>query len=223
MQISQSTSEKRYTYAELEGSAREKARQHYIEHWLHDAWYEHLYDEFKGYGKADGFEIDDINFSGFWSQGDGAMWTGDIYLPDFIRAKLPESIGRDCWLWLIEDGWVHDRLPIYRQSHHYSHSHTMGIGNLETYGHETETLKTDCILKGAPVEAVWALIMNDRACNINSVEELEEMALQEARQFAEDMYTRLREAYEYECSEESVADCYNINEVLFNEEGVILK
>lgn len=221
MQTSQSTSEKRYTYAELEGSAKDRARQHYIEHWIIDDWYDSVYYDFKEEGKEKGFYIEDIKFSGFWSQGDGASWSGDVALPVFVQKYLPESIGRDCWLWLMESGWVHDRLNIYQKGNHYSHSGTMSVGNIEDYTHDLtdELLEIDCILKGTPIGTLWHLILADTACPIKRPEELEELVLTEARQYADEIYAGLREAYEYECSDENIGENYHANDQYFNEEG----
>jgi hypothetical protein len=229
MQTSQSTSEKRYTYSELEGSAKDRARQHYIEHWIIDDWYDSVYYDFKSEGIVHGFHIEDIKFSGFWSQGDGASWIGDIDLVLFIEKHLPESIGRDCWVWMIQDGWIHNRLSVYQKGSHYSHSNTMSIGNIETYdysngedGEEVNLINTACILKGAPVQTLYDLIVADTNCSIKSVDDLEELALTEARQYADEIYSTLQGAYEHECSDDNISESYDANEVLFNEEGEIV-
>lgn len=217
MQESQST----FKYHELPEGARDVARRHYIEHWIHDDWYDYIYRDAKEEGVALGFEIDDINFSGFWSQGDGAMWTGGVNLPKFIECHLDESIGRECWLWLIEDGWVYDRVSIHRTSHHYAHSNTMGISSIEPAAYDEEDkLNVDCILKGAPVETLYNLILADTACSIKDISDLEELILDAARAYADTIYDRLRDGYEYECSDTQISESYDANYVLFNEEGV---
>lgn len=223
MQTSQSTSEPKYLYAELEGSAREKARNHYIEHWIHDDWYDYIFEDAKEVGAANGFEIEDLAFSGFWSQGDGAMWVGTVNLPDFIKHHLPESIGRDCWLWLMEDGCMHDRVNIIRTNHRYAHENCMGIESFTVYDHDPDdTLRIDCILKGAPIDTVWNLLMADKACPVRSVDDLEELVLDEARNFAKNLYKTLESGYEHECSDYNISEHYNANDIYFNEEGVIL-
>jgi len=221
MQQSISVSEEiTYHYHELPDSAKDVARRHYIEHWVHDDWYEYVYENAKEEGGDYGFEIEDINFSGFWSQGDGAMWTGTVDLPKFIMHHLPESIGRECWLWLIEDAVVMDKVTIHRTSHHYSHSNCMGINGVEAYDHEDDDLlQVDCILKNAPIGTLWNLIVADTACSIKDVADLEELILNKARHYADSIYDRLRDEYEYECSDGQIGECYDANNVLFNEEG----
>jgi hypothetical protein len=43
-----------------------------------DDWYEEIYARAKEDGPERGFNIDEIQFSGFHSQGDGASWTGTL-------------------------------------------------------------------------------------------------------------------------------------------------
>ena len=224
-EVEQST----FKYHELQGSARAKARDHYIHSWLIDDWYDYVIDDAKADGKDKGFEIEHVYFSGFWSQGDGASWIGDIDLVLFIEKHLPESIGRDCWVWMIQDGWIHNRLSVYQKGSHYSHSNTMSIGNIETYdysngedGEEVNLINTACILKGAPVQTLYDLIVADPNCPIKSVDDLEELALTEARQFADEIYSTLQGAYEHECSDDNISESYDANEVLFNEEGEVI-
>jgi hypothetical protein len=148
------------------------------------------------------------------------MWTGTIDLPKFITHHLPESIGRECWLWLIEDAVVMDKATIYRTSHHYSHSNTMGINGVEAYDHEDDDLlHVECILKNAPIGTIWNLILADTACSIKDISDLEELILTEAREYADVIYDRLRDGYEYECSDAQISESYDANYVLFNEEG----
>jgi hypothetical protein len=214
------TEQSTFKYHELPEDAKDVARRNYIEHWIHDDWYDYIYTDAKDEGLDKGFEIEDIAFSGFWSQGDGAMWTGNIDLPKFITHHLPESIGRECWLWLIEDAVVVDKATIYRTSHHYSHSNTMGINGVEAYDHEDDDLlHVECILKNAPIGTIWNLILADTACSIKDVSDLEELILTEAREYADVIYDRLRDGYEYECSDAQISESYDANYVLFNEEG----
>ena len=221
MPTSQSTSKKRYTYAELDETAKQKARDNYIQNWIHDDWYDYIFEDAKGEAPQHGFYIEDIRFSGFWSQGDGASWTGDVALPVFIERYMPESIGRDCWLWLFQSGWVHDRLNIYQKGNHYCHENTMSVGNIEDYTHDMtdDVLEIDCILKGTPIGTLWHLILADTACPIKRPDDLEELVLTEARNYAKQIYKNLESAYEYECSDDNIGENYYANDQFFNHEG----
>ena len=79
-----------FHYNELPENGKARARQHYIDHWVHDEWYDYIYEDAREAGRVRGFDIDKMFFSGFWSQGDGASWLGEVYLPDFIDFYVPE-------------------------------------------------------------------------------------------------------------------------------------
>jgi hypothetical protein len=67
---------------ELSPKATERAYQDWLE--TTEVFYECAYDDSCMVAKCLGIEIDDINFSGFHSQGDGAMFVGEyIYNPEW--------------------------------------------------------------------------------------------------------------------------------------------
>ena len=55
----------------------------------HFDWWEHVYDWFQAYAKDHGIEVDEMYFSGFWSQGDGACFNGGITNWPLFVAKHP--------------------------------------------------------------------------------------------------------------------------------------
>ncbi len=66
-----------YTFNELSDSAKEKARDWWRESSYDDSyWSECTLDDTKEQGENMGLDIDKIYWSGFWSQGDGACYTG---------------------------------------------------------------------------------------------------------------------------------------------------
>jgi len=112
-----------YTYAEILklGNTRaiERART-----WLADAatpyeWWEAVYDYWNAELEKVGFVEPEINFSGFWSQGDGASFTAVI---DIEKAVAIDSkyarLGR-----LID--WVSG--VVERTSHQYCHENTCRV------------------------------------------------------------------------------------------------
>lgn len=216
-----------YHYNELPDDAKDRARQNYIEHWVdNDWWSSSVIDDAKSNGVERGFEIEHIYWSGFWSQGDGASWIGEVYLPDFIKFYMQDSIGTSAWLWLIEDGWIHDRVGI-TQSGRYYHEMTMGVDQIESYIKHSDldpedTLDIDCILKGAPVRTVYNLIEADTKCEARSYDALEQLILDKAREHARSIYARLNDAYDYEVGDENIGETYDANQILFNQEGVAI-
>ena len=119
-----------FKYDELSDSAKQRARDWYLEGMDYD-WYDCVYEMCIEDGKEKGFDIDKINFSGFWSQGDGASWTGSVDLLEFIEKhadKESASFGEDMILCeLIRNEWVNKELHIVRRSYHYAHEYRMTI------------------------------------------------------------------------------------------------
>lgn len=61
-------------------------------------WHEPVYEYAIEIGRLLGFDVHDIRFSGFWSQGDGASWSGYIRPK---KAELQEALERthgDTWI-----------------------------------------------------------------------------------------------------------------------------
>ena len=81
-------------------------------------WYEPVYEGFKEIVSEYGIEIDDMNFSGFYSQGDGASFTGEISdFKKFAEKTGLEKLAR--FSKVIEENLV---MKIKRYSSNYYHS-----------------------------------------------------------------------------------------------------
>jgi hypothetical protein len=65
-----------YELNELNESAKQKAREWYSENCLDYEWWDSVFEDAKTIGAMMGIEIDKIYFSGFYSQGDGACFSG---------------------------------------------------------------------------------------------------------------------------------------------------
>jgi hypothetical protein len=74
------TIEQHYTYEQLTPTAQEKVLEWWGNvSWDDNYWSECVIDCAKEDGYALGFVIDNIYWSGFWSQGDGARWGGRLF------------------------------------------------------------------------------------------------------------------------------------------------
>lgn len=94
-----------FTIDELSDKAKEKAREWYTEG-LDYNWWEAVYEDARNIGNILGFFNMEINFSGFWSQGDGASFAATWSPPKApvkaIKAECPRdeklhAIARDVW------------------------------------------------------------------------------------------------------------------------------
>ena len=64
-----------FNFNELSPAAKQVALDNFREINTHMDWSEPIQEDFRERATQAGFEIEDIFFSGFWSQGDGAMFT----------------------------------------------------------------------------------------------------------------------------------------------------
>lgn len=74
--MARTVSKEIYTFAELSEAAKEKARDWYRSGDLNYEWWDFVFEDAKTIGALMGIEIDNIYFSGFASQGDGAQFVG---------------------------------------------------------------------------------------------------------------------------------------------------
>lgn len=97
-------------------------------------WWDTSFDWFKEIGAAIGFDISDIYFSGFWSQGDGACFIGSIGYRKGWRAALVQ-VCSDSEVTAIAERWQSLQARCFYQlvgnvvkrHHRYSHENTVHI------------------------------------------------------------------------------------------------
>lgn len=75
--------------------AKERARDWYREINLDYNWWDMTYEDMKVLAKYIGFDIEEIYFSGFCSQGDGACFTGTWYASDVKPGELKANCPQD--------------------------------------------------------------------------------------------------------------------------------
>ena len=232
---------KTYTFDQLSDRAKAKA----LDWWasvLDNHWAEYVIDDAKEQGKAKGFDIDDVRWSGFWSQGDGASWTGTISVWKFVEWMLaqPEDtpehrwIDADrhrylCFVELMKDGWIEPHIPVVRTGYHYVHENTTGPENgVDWSALESESgwddlanaetvLHSEGILKGASVVGVAEGI------DIRSlIPELDDKLEDAVRDFSREIYRMLEAEYDSLTDDEQLADMASANEYRFDEYGEVV-
>ena len=187
-----------YTFNELSETAKEKACDWYRESSMGDAFFAESVTELaKDSAKMLGIDIDNIYWSGFSSQGDGASFTGSYKYAKGWKAKLCKEFGGKLLDKLIEIGEelqaaqsavFYTGEATIRQRGNYSHSGTMRFG--------CEAEKGD----------------------FSYFEESVENAL---RNFADWIYNSLETEYDYQNSDEAVIEAILANEYEFTEDGQI--
>lgn len=192
-----------------------------------DDWYEEIYAQYIGDKaiEAKGMLIDEIHYSGFYSQGDGASWTGRVNLDDFIQHHVkpdhPDAGRYTALLELMREDWIGSRALIYTNSFMYVHSGGMRIEGVtitaDIDADDNDSVFRKGIFQGAGINGVA------RAIDIESlVNDLEEWVLEEARSLADDIYIALRDEYEHYTSEETFKELIYINGWRFDSKGNLL-
>jgi hypothetical protein len=155
-----------------------------------------------------GFDIDNIFFSGFGSQGDGASWTGYVHVPEYLEWKLSnggvdglDDITLEVMFWLFNGG-VFDRKLVVTADGHYNHEKTMSIADfywtymgdndIETMGNWGGPFADTPIIELLNATGwTWETEMDAN----DTYNRLWAQILNDARGYAVDTYKRLEEAY----------------------------
>ena len=84
---------KRFEYKDLPAKLQEDAISFYADSTTDYDWHEPIIEGFKEDMSELGVEVDDVEFTGFWSQGDGASFTGQVTsLEKFLtKTEIGES------------------------------------------------------------------------------------------------------------------------------------
>jgi hypothetical protein len=176
----------------------------------HHDWWDSVYDDFGCVCKILGIELDkdEPSFSGFWSQGDGASWSGRYcavqitpwgapikarydLAPALIREYAPkdEELHRIAdELCLLSRVYYPSYIKVRRHDSRYAHAMTMCVSEIEPYDDAAE----------------YADEVTDA---------LEEALLVQFRALAEWLYAALEREHDYLTSDEAVADTLEANDI----------
>lgn len=167
----------------------------------HD-WWDYIYEDFVEYVEEKGISTttNDMNFSGFWSQGDGACYAGTIHSSDMKRFMdahdLSEQYESAYFFAQLEQLYV----TINRTGSHYCHSHTMRVSLVDDFA--------DDFGEGSLRSEVYQVMEKDFVTNFDSLEKhIEEIC----RGYADELYKRLEDEYDYLTSDEVVIEALEAN------------
>jgi hypothetical protein len=181
------------------------ARQFQKEHedWQQNAfgydWWDGVYEYFKETCDGLGIRVDQIAFSGFWSQGDGAAFEGRVDLTKFMEHKGLHIEHPALYLAVKDDGSYF----LVR----CSRTNNMRGGEYECYANQTAP---SGIFEGLDQEA-WEELVEVQEEDA----QLEDAALEYCKELAGGLYRDLETEYEYLTSEESFIESCDCNEITF--------
>lgn len=180
----------------------------------HDGWHTHVYEQAREEGTALGFDVDRIFYSGFYSQGDGASWSGTVDIRAWLDKHKQDDTHAHILSALIDDGWADTKLTICTRGR-YSDERSMYCDSIHVALalDSDPCITTEGLFKGASVQGLFDVLGKDY------VDDLCDEVLEAARDYARDIYCNLRDEYEHLCSEEVIAELCDANEYLFDEQG----
>jgi hypothetical protein len=185
-----------YTFDELNESAKENARQWYREAFASDEWWDFI--AIATWGKLIGIDIENVYFSGFASQGDGACFTGHYEYAKGATKAIRDYAGTDEALHAIADGLqAIQRRNFYQLSASVSHR-----------GHYSHENCTD-------------IDVSDCRTGNDTDSDTEETVKDLLRDFMRWAYRQLESEYDYLNSDESVDESILCNGYRFTESGHI--
>jgi hypothetical protein len=190
-----------YTFNELSDSAKDKARADYRHYGLDYEWWDYTIEEYKELGELLGIEIDNIYFSGFASQGDGACFTGTYSYRKGWKKALASETGGELYRKLESIG-----LGLQAEQEKYFYGITAGINRTGRYCHENSV--TVSVDPGEHVNGYWS-----------DTSDMEDNMADCLRDFMREIYSNLMSEYDYLTSDEAVDDAIIANEWEFTENG----
>ena len=158
-------------------------------------WFDCTIDDFKEVGNKVGIDIDNIYFSGFCSQGDGACFTGNYsYMEGALKTVKTEYPN---WLELHEI--VQDLQDLQRK---YCYQLSANVSHHGRYYHENCTYVT-----------------TDHNNGYDIPEDTQDEMTNILRDFMRLIYSTLEQEYDYLTSDKALKEYFEQSDHQFNDEG----
>lgn len=161
-------------------------------------WWDNVYHDFRVSMQEKGITVDDINFTGFYSQGDGASFTGRIDMCQFLKEHNLEQEYMGATFFAGQGELYAD---ITRNSSRYCHEHSVEATLIEdTYNNFDD-------------ETRFAIYTRMEEVLNDEWRELEEEVNQICRSYMQDLYRQLRDEYEALTTKEAIWETIVANEL----------
>lgn len=161
-------------------------------------WWEHIFSDFEEDMSKHGVRVDQIYFSGFWSQGDGACFEGAI--KDWRLYLLHLGYDDQTLATLAQDWWS---CTLHKRGN-YCHYNSVLIDSdihmgSNPYAEDADPLRHDA----------WRFIVN--GYDFLAIQDEMEANL---RQHMKDLYRKLEKEYDYLVTDEAVTEWLEFNNKL---------
>lgn len=227
-----------YEFEELQGKARERAADTLREWAIYYGWWDAVYCDAREVGKQLGFDDMDINFTGFWSQGDGASFVGSWNPKRALDAtkQISEYAPKDEVLALIAQGLEGSARNFYRNldtlvgPKYAGEAREEGFAGLKllrssrSRGCHESTVDVDDEVFAQDVDAFFS----ERDADPSTTPQMDRMieALrQEVQEYSRDfmrwIYRQLEDEYNNLVDDENLREFAEANEYEFYEDGLL--
>jgi hypothetical protein len=209
-----------YEYHELSDKAKDEVRIALIQ----DYDCEYIIDSAKEDGRKQGFIIDDVRYSVGTHTHDGASWTGSINLIDFFEANPDaEFIGEEVIIIeLMRNDWIDKEAEVNQNSFHYVDSSTMRLSDVVDYAESAEDDSNNPVLAFGILENANVKELFNSFHWAKRLDLMIERALQATKDYADNIYTQIKEDYEWQVSDENINELIYINGWRFDINGKII-
>lgn len=184
---------------ELDDQLRSELIEKYSDINVDHDWWDCTYEDFKIEMQTKGITVEDMNFSGFYSQGDGASFTGRVDMIQFLKVHELEQKYMGATFFAGQgELWA----ELTRGSSRYSHENTVSINMIvDSYNNYEED---------SPRYQVYETMQEVLDLEMKN---LEEDVSDLCRGYMQDLYSKLRDGYEYLTSEEAVWETIVANDL----------
>ena len=183
------------------------------EHYPYDFWSEPVIEDFIEDRTAEGWEVEtkDVHFSGFWSQGDGASFDGEVTCETWIKfhkleAKFPTIMKV-----------LHNTHPLTAKiysnhfGNHYCHSSTRYLEIEEDGQLDEHIYGWDDEAKEQAIMEKW----NEEVMRLEGILE------DNREELSQQLYSKLEEQYNYYMTDEAIKEDLEANPETYLENGNI--
>lgn len=179
----------------------DKYRNVYVDH---NDWADNATDCFKSRMEALGIHVDNVYWRGFWSQGDGAMFEGEVHDWGKYLSHLgyTDPILIDC----AEQFWTYKWTHSGHYYHEYSVSYEDGV-------YRPDNPYTDTWDDAASDEDKFRGAVWDAAMDQQDLLALTEKIQEDLRDHMRDLYNQLEEEYDSLTSDEIVIEWLEANDI----------
>lgn len=168
-------------------------------------WWDWQYEDFTEQMGAIGITVDKINFSGFYSQGDGACFTGHIYRTEMKQFMEAHNLAERYLAAFFFASRDELQVNIVSNSHHYCHENTVNVNVDDEYLDYSDFEDNDP--RGTIYQAMRTAYYKDAL-------EFEEEVQKICRGYMTQLYRSLRDEYEYLISDECVLEAIEANNLI---------